>query len=236
MISEPIQKSGTKEGFLAGFPIFIGYFPVAVAFGILAKTIGLSTGDSLGFSVIVFAGASQFMALNLIKAGLSFGGIIMATFLLNLRHLLMSASLAAKIEGSSKRLLPVVAFGVTDETFAVAATNSQPARTSYFIALEGTAYLGWVSGTLVGYLAGSILPTSLQESMGIGLYALFAAILVPSFKKSGLIVALALGAGFIHTLFNWINLWPASWNLVVAIIISSLLGTLFIPSRTEGFY
>lgn len=236
MIRDFSQVSGAKEGFLAGFPVFIGYFPVAIAFGILAGTTGLSTGDGLSFSVFVFAGASQFMALNLIKTGVSFGGIISATFLLNLRHLLMSASLAARIEGLSKRLLPLIAFGVTDETFAVAATNSQPARASYFLALEGIAYLGWVSGTLAGYLAGSILPAPLQESMGIGLYALFAAILVPGFKKSWLIVILALGAGLVHTILNWINLWPASWNLIAAIIFSSLLGAWFIPSRTEGFY
>ncbi len=230
------NKMTIKAGFLAGFPVLIGYFPVAVAFGILAKTTGLSLGDSAAFSVLVFAGASQFMALNLIKTGVALGGIVLATFLLNFRHLLMSASLAAKIKEPDKRWLPVVAFGVTDETFAVAATQSRPLGISFLLALEGTAYLGWVTGTLTGYLAGSILPASLGESMGIGLYALFVAILIPGFKKSGLIIALAVGAGFVHTLLNWLNLWPVSWNLVVAIIVSSLLGAWFIPSRTEGFH
>lgn len=230
------NKPRLKMGFLAGFPIFIGYFPVAVAFGILAKTTGLSAIDSVAFSVLVFAGASQFMVLNLIKTGVAFSGIVLATFLLNLRHLLMSASLATKITEQSKRWLPLVAFGVTDETFAVAATHSQPAQISFLLALEGTAYLGWVTGTFFGYLAGSLLPASLQEAMGIGLYALFAAILIPGFKKSGLIIALALSAGLIHTLLNWVNLWPASWNLVAAIICGSLLGAWFIPSRTEGFH
>lgn len=236
MIKTVSNQSGVKEGFLAGFPVFIGYFPVAVAFGILAKTTGLSSGDSLGFSVLVFAGASQFMALNLIKAGVAFGGIVLATFLLNLRHLLMSASLATKIKEQSKQWLPVVAFGVTDETFAVAATYSRPLRISFLLALEGTAYLGWVTGTLFGYLAGSILPASLCEGMGIGLYALFVAILIPGFKQSGLIFVLTLTAGLAHTFLNWINLWPTSWNLIVAIILSSLLGAWFIPSRTEGFH
>lgn len=230
------DKSELKAGFLAGFPVFIGYFPVAIAFGILAGNIGLSVGASLGFSVIVFAGASQFMALNLIRTGVAFTGIVLATFLLNLRHLLMSASLAAKISEQKIRRLPLVAFGVTDETFAVAATYSQPLRTSFLLALEGTAYLGWVSGTLFGYLAGSILPDSLQEAMGIGLYALFAAILVPNFKKSWTIGVLALGAGLVNALLNWIGLLPASWNLVAAIVLSSLLGAFIIPSRTEGFH
>ncbi|MGE5606067.1 MAG: AzlC family ABC transporter permease, partial [Bacteroidota bacterium] len=155
---EVSNKQGVKRGFAAGFPVFVGYFPVAVAFGILSKTTGLSVGDSVAFSVLVFAGASQFMALNLIKAGAAFSGIIFATLLLNLRHLLMSASLAAKIAAPDKRWLPAVAFGVTDETFAVSATNYGPLGIPFLLALEGTAYLGWVGGTLMGYLAGSILP------------------------------------------------------------------------------
>lgn len=222
-------------GFSAGFPVFIGYFPVAVAFGILAKTTGLSAGDSVAFSVLVFAGASQFMALNLIKAGVAFSGIILATLLLNLRHLLMSAALAAKITVPDKRWLPAVAFGVTDETFAVSATNEGPLGIPFLLALEGTAYLGWVGGTLTGYLAGSILPASLGESMGIGLYALFVAILIPGFKKSWSIAALTISAGLIHALLDWLNLWPVAWNLIVAIICCSLLGAWLIPQRTEGF-
>lgn len=222
-------------GFRAGFPVLIGYFPVAVAFGILAKTAGLSAGDSVAFSVLVFAGASQFMALNLIKAGVAFSGIILATLLLNLRHLLLSAALAAKIAVPDKRWLPVVAFGVTDETFAVSATNDGPLGISFLLALEGTAYLGWVSGTLTGYLAGSVLPASLGKSMGIGLYSLFVAILIPGFKKSWSIVALTLSAGLFHALLDWIKLWPAAWNLIASIICCSLLGAWLIPQRTEGF-
>lgn len=229
------NKQGIREGFAAGFPVFIGYFPVAVAFGILAKTTGLSAVDSVAFSILVFAGASQFMALNLIKAGVAVSGIILATLLLNLRHLLMSASLATKITASDKRWLPAVAFGVTDETFAVSATRSGALGISYLLALEGTAYLGWVGGTLTGYLAGSILPASLAESMGIGLYSLFVAILIPGFKKSWLIVALTLSAGLSHALLDWVNLLPASWNLIVSIIGCSLLGAWLIPRGTEGF-
>ena len=230
-----LNKHGIKEGFAAGFPVLIGYFPVAVAFGILAKTTGLSVGDGVAFSVLVFAGASQFMALNLIGAGVAVGGIILATLLLNLRHMLMSASLAAKIGLSDRRWLPAVAFGVTDETFAVSATHSGPLGVPFLLALEGTAYLGWVGGTLTGYLAGAVLPASLGESMGIGLYALFVAILIPGFKKSWLVVTLTLSAGLTHAFLDWINLWPASWNLIISMICCSLLGAWLIPRGMGGF-
>lgn len=235
MKTELTDGRGIKAGIAAGFPIFIGYFPVAIAFGILAKATGLSAVDSLAFSVLVFAGASQFMALNLIEAGVAFSGIIIATLLLNSRHFLMSASVATKLTTSPKRWLLLIAFGVTDETFAAAATYPGLLGIKFLLALESTAYLGWVSGTLTGYLAGSILPASLGESMGIGLYALFVAILVPSFKKSCLIMGLTLSAGLIHTILNWLKPWATSWNLVTAIILSSLFGAWLIPRGMEGF-
>lgn len=90
---------GGKEGWLAGAPVVIGYFPVAMAFGLLAKAVHVPLLEACLFSLIVFAGASQFMALELLRAGVATGGIVAATLLLNLRHLMMSASLAVRLIG-----------------------------------------------------------------------------------------------------------------------------------------
>jgi 4-azaleucine resistance transporter AzlC len=130
--------SSLKEGIISGLPIVFGYFPVAMAFGLLAKNINVNLMDSFLFSSMVFAGASQFMALELIRGGVSFSGIILATFLLNLRHLMMSASLALKLEGGIKRKwLPFIAFGITDETFSVASLKGGQVSGSYLLALQG---------------------------------------------------------------------------------------------------
>ena len=105
----------------------------------------------LGLNLLVFAGASQFMALNLLASGIGAGEIVLATLLMNFRHFLMSASLSAKIGGRA-RLLPVVAFGITDETFAVASSEKGELASDFLIGLESMAYFSWVSGTAVGLL------------------------------------------------------------------------------------
>jgi 4-azaleucine resistance transporter AzlC len=227
------NRLGLPEGVRDGFPILAGYFPIAMAFGLLAKSVPLSLLESLGFSIFVFAGASQFMALNLLKTGAAVGEIVVATLLLNFRHLLMSASLAARLAERRQHLLALVGFGITDETFAVTATQDRPFSIPYLLAVEGLAYAGWVSGTGVGYLIGEILPPLVRTSMGIGLYAMFVAILVPQFKKAVAPVILALGAGVIHTILIGLKLLPGGWNLVAALVLAAVIGAFFLNEATE---
>jgi 4-azaleucine resistance transporter AzlC len=228
------KPNSLKEGIISGFPIVIGYFPVAMAFGLLAKTVDVSLMDSFLFSSMVFAGASQFMALELIRGGISASSIILATFLLNLRHLMMSASLSVKLEAGIKRKwLPLIAFGVTDETFSVASLKSGQVTAPYLVSLQGVSYLSWVCGTAAGYLAGSIIPEAVQNSLGIGLYAMFAAILVPEVKKSLNILILSIGSGVLYALISYLKLLPGSWNLISTIMISSVAGVIFLKDDSE---
>lgn len=213
-----------QDGMISAIPIMFGYFPVAIAFGLLAKTVGVSFFDSILFSVLVFAGASQFMALDLIKAGLLMGDIILATFLLNLRHMMMSASLSQRITENRKTMLLFIAFGVTDETFAVSSVKEGELTTTFLLTLQGLAYSAWVSGTVVGYLVGAILPSMIQNSLGIGLYAMFAAILTPKIKHSSKVLILAGISAIIYLLIDFSNIIPEGWYLVVTILISSIIG------------
>lgn len=220
--------SSLKDGLISGIPIVVGYFPVAVAFGLLAKTIHVSLTDTFLFSVIVFAGASQFMALDLIKAGVATGDIILATFLLNLRHLMMSASLSVRLKDINRRWLPILAFGVTDETFSVSSIRSGKLDTPFLLALHGISYSSWVLGTLTGYLAGTILPPSLQNCLGIGLYAMFAALLIPETKKSLQISILAVIAGGIYFTIDYFELMQSGWGLITTIVSASGAGLIFL--------
>lgn len=226
------KRRDIKEGLKSGIPIAIGYIPIAVAFGILAKANHVSLVDSFLFSVMVFAGASQFMALNLLASGVASIEIILATAIMNFRHFLMSASLSTKIIKTRKNLIPLIAFGITDETFSVLAMKDGEISMLYSFIVNTTAYCAWVGGTVLGYLAGSVLPESIQSSMGIALYSMFIAILVPAMKKSTQTIILALSAGLVHTFLNHINLIPQGWNLIASIILVSLLGV-FIFSKKE---
>ncbi|TCL76420.1 4-azaleucine resistance transporter AzlC [Hydrogenispora ethanolica] len=215
---------GGKEGWLAGAPVVIGYFPVAMAFGLLAKAVHVPLLEACLFSLIVFAGASQFMALDLLRAGVATGGIVAATLLLNLRHLMMSASLAVRLGHVQRHWLPWIAFGITDESFAVASLQQGTLSVPYLLALQGSAYGAWAGGTGVGYLLGAVLPGAVQSSLGVGLYAMFAALLVPEFKKSAAVRRLAVLAGMIYALLEGFRLLPPSWRLIATIVAATAAG------------
>ena len=224
-----MQHSDTRDAVKAGIPIFIGYFPAAVAFGILARTTGTTLVEAMLFSIVVFAGASQFIALNLLATGMGPVGIILTTLLVNFRHFLMSAYLSTRIrERAVKYYLPM-AFGVTDETFSVMSFTKKRLTRHFVTALELTAYAGWVSGTLAGFVLGTFMPAVLTQSMGVALYALLLAILMPELKISLRSLVLALASG----LFNWFlvaaDVLPKGWSIIVCILVVASVGAFFSP-------
>ena len=216
-----------KEGIMAALPIVIGYFPIAMAFGLLAKNTQVSFRDTSLLSIMVFAGASQFMALDLIGAGVSMGSIILATFLLNLRHMMMSASLAVDFNNIPKKALPIVGFGITDETFSVISFNKEKINLPFVLILVILSYSSWVIGSMVGYAVGEILPVSLQSSLSIGLYAMFAALLSPEIKKSKNILFLSIISALVYIILFYSKIFTSGWDIILAIIISSALGVVF---------
>lgn len=168
------------SGILAAVPIAGGYVPVAITFGLIARSAELSTIDALAASLIVFAGAAQFLAVGMYGAGLPVFQIVLAGFLLNLRHLLMSSVIARHLIGRSFALRSLLAFGVTDEVFGVASWRSAEGgkiEPAFLSGLETGAYLAWTSGTVIGALLGDVIPPGLRTAMGLALYALFASLL-----------------------------------------------------------
>ncbi len=209
----------------------VGYFTTAVAFGLLGRNTGLMFMETLAVSLIVFAGASQFIFLSLLAAGAGSAEIIITTFLVNLRHMLMSSSLAVKLEKKTL-LLPFAAFGVTDETFAVASFGSDRVTEKYMLALNTTSYLGWVGGTAAGFLAGNMLPEKLQNIMGLLLYLLFVAILTPEVKKRFSLLPVILISGGVNWFLSAAGWMSSGWNMIAAIITGCTAGFL-LESRME---
>lgn len=177
------ESSEFKKGIQAGVSIGIGYFPIALTFGLLAKTSGLSIYETVLMSLIVFAGAAQYISLSLIAYGTGIFEIILTTFIVNIRHFLMSATLNEKVEEDHLLNKLVYAFGITDETFSVAATRENSVTTGYMFGIISVSYSSWVVFSGVGHLIGASLPQTLQDSMGVALYAMFIGLLVPSMKK-----------------------------------------------------
>ena len=215
------------QGLRAAVPVLIGYIPAGTAFGLLAESSHMLLTDTLGFSVVVFAGASQFMAIGLIQTGATAMQIILATFLLNFRHFLMSASLADKIRKGHPALKAVLGFLVTDETFAVASAEQREIGPGYFAGLGLAAWLAWITGTTGGFLLGSFIPSRLRDALAVALYALFAGLLVPLLKKRLANIFLAILAGLVHMLLIFSGLAPG-WAFVVAIVIPALFGAIVV--------
>lgn len=233
MAKDENMKHKLKEGITSAIPIVIGYFPIAMAFGLLAKNASISLIDTALFSMMVYAGASQFMALDLIIIGVSTSSIILATFLLNLRHMMMSASLSVEFKDINKKYLPLVAFGITDETFSVVSFNKDKISLPFIMVLHILAYSSWALGTMAGYLSGEIIPSSLQSSLSIGLYAMFAALLFPEIKKSKRILFLSLISVIVYVILFYSNIFTSGWDIILGIIISSALGVIIFSKESD---
>ena len=162
------------------------------------RELGFSLLVLTGFSVFVFAGASQFLAIQLLAQGVGGVAVIVATLILNARHVVMSLAIRDRIEGDGVPK-PVLAFGITDEVFASAATRVGPIRDVDLLTMEVLAYFGWVGVTIAGFVAGRFLPPAIEEAMGIALYAMFVSLIVPGitrFWRYGIVVVAAGAVNF----------------------------------------
>lgn len=220
-----LNKSGGefRRGIQAGISIGIGYFPIAITFGLLAKTTGLSVGETLLMSLVVFAGASQYISLSLLSLGTGAFEIVLTTLIVNIRHFLMSTSLNEKSEDDHPILKAIYAFGLTDETFSVAAVKEGSVSAGYMIGLNLVAYSSWVIFSGVGHVVGASLPQTLQESMSVALYAMFVGLLVPSMKKGIKVVFLAALAAVFNTIFTFTNALSTGWAIVAATLLSAVI-------------
>ena len=212
------------NGIRAGLSIAIGYFPIALTFGLLAKTAGLSMWEATAMSMFVFAGAAQYISLTLISTGVDPILIVLNTFVVNIRHFLMTASLNEKMQPDARWKKAIYAFGVTDETFSVLATQKRDnIRTSFAAGVILISYGSWVVFTALGHIIGANLPAFLQAAMSIALYAMFVGLLVPSMKGNRKVALLALFGAVIHCAFYWSGLLSTGWAILVATLGSAIL-------------
>lgn len=239
------EEHGFKQQFFLkgvkqGIPVAIGYVPIAIAFGLLAKSLDIPNVVTLLMSLIIFAGASQFIGVNLIIAGVAYWEILITTFILNLRHFFMTASLSQRIPSwTSKKSLALLSFGVTDETFSVASTqNERELHPYYVLGLNMIAFFSWNIGTWIGVFLAVGLPQSIQNSMGIALFSMFIGLLLPALRKSKVISTIVCLAILISSALHWIVPYfielSTGWCILITTVISSAMGVILFPE--EGVY
>ncbi len=223
------KQSEFIRGIMAGLSIALGYMPVALTFGFIAETTGLTLIETIGMSAFVFAGASQYMSLSLLAIGTGTLEIIFTTFIINIRHLLMSTAINEKAEKDHPVIKAVYAFGMTDEVFAVTSTKEGKLTSFYILGVALIAYSSWVINSGIGYIVGTSLPEIVQQSMSIALYALFIALLVPSLKKQRKIIWLAVSAAVLNAIFSLFL--PSGWSIIVATLTSAIVIELFYSKK-----
>lgn len=222
-----------KKGLKMGFPIVIGYAPVAATFGLICKTSGFSLFETFSFSFFIFAGASQFMGVNLIMLGVSFPSIVLTTFLVNLRHFLMSSAISKRLDKNCERLIPIIAYGITDETFSISSLTKGKIKAEYILSLEFITHLAWYGFSVLGYIFGEILPKDLSSSMGIAIYALFIAMIIPQMKNSKYVTIIVILSGVINSIAKMITFIPKGWSIIIAIVMSAFIGSFLLEKEEE---
>ena len=221
-----MKKENTfMQGIVDGLPICLGYVSVAFAFGIFSVGNGLSVSEAVLISMTNVTSAGQLSAVPIIAMGGSFLELALPQCIINLRYSLMSVSLSQKFDRSI-RLLDrfLLAFVNTDEVFAVASSKPHRVSRRYMYGLILTPYLGWSLGTLVGALAGDIFPPMLTSALGVAIYGMFIAIVLPASKKSrstALCVLLAIALSCLFRFTPGLSKVPTGFTIILCAVAAS---------------
>ena len=231
------MKAYTK-GLLHGIPICLGYISVSFAFGLVATQGGLSILSSLIISMTNLTSAGQFAGLEIIKSNGTLIELTVAMFIINIRYMLMSLSLSQKIApetGTLKRLL--MSFGITDEIFAVSMQQTSKITFTYFLGLMTLPWFGWSLGTFLGAFASSVLPELIRQSLGIAIYGMFLAIIIPPAKKSRPVLNVILIAVSISILLHiapFLNSLSGGWKIIISTVTASGIGAILYPKEDDN--
>jgi 4-azaleucine resistance transporter AzlC len=197
-----------RTGIAASLPIVLGYLPVAMTFGVVAREAGLQVHEALLLSGIIFAGAGQFALIGLLATGTPAGMLLLTIFALNLRHLLYGPLLSPFLQRASTGRSLLIAFGLTDEVFAAAfarlAQKPEGERVAWLAGLEVGAYLAWLAGTAIGAGSGDLLVTlfpQMAAALAFALPVLFLVLLLPLLE--GEVTVAVLVAAVVAGLFQF---------------------------------
>jgi predicted branched-subunit amino acid permease len=226
-----------KKGLKDGLPIAIGYFSVSFAFGIFAIENGLTVFQAVIISLLNLTSAGQLAAVPIIAGGGTFLELALSQLVINSRYSLMSVSLSQKL---SKRVkLPqklLIAYGNTDEIFAVSVSNKGDVGTKYMLGIILLPVIGWTSGTFLGGFVGNILPPMVTAALGVAIYGMFVAIVMPVAKKEKMTALCVLLAIAISCAFRYIPLLksvPSGFTVIICAVVASAIFAIIAPIKTE---
>ena len=227
-----------KRGFKNGIPIFLGYVAVSFTFGIAARNSDLSSLETILISATNLTSAGQFAGLDVITASSGYVAMILTQLVINLRYCLMSSSLSQRFDTNMKSYHRyLIAFGVTDEVFGVSSAYvHQNVPPAYCYGLICAAWPGWVGGTALGCISGDILPPSVLSALGVALYGMFIAIIVPPAKHNKVLLGIVLSSMLLSLGFAVTPILkeiPSGYRVIILTIIIASVAAYFFPVKED---
>ena len=234
-----MKKQEFLEGIRDGIPICLGYFSVSMAFGLTAVLSGVPVWAAVVISLTNLTSAGQFAGMNLLAAQGLLVEIGFTTLIINLRYFLMSISVSQKVEvGMTMKERLAVSFGITDEIFAVSMQRTKELTSAYMAGLIILPVVGWTGGTFVGAAATSFMPEALSNALGIALYGMFIAVIVPPAREHKNVlftVVAAIAASVACTYLPVIKNLSGGWRIILITIAVCLLAAWLFPvEEKEG--
>jgi len=233
-----MKKQDFFEGIRDGIPICLGYFSVSMAFGLTSVLSGLPAWSAVLISLTNLTSAGQFAGVNVLLALGSLIELAVTTLIINMRYFLMSLAISQKVDSSmtlAQRF--ALSFAITDEVFAVSMQRKKKLTAEYLAGLMLTPPIGWTGGTIVGALATSVMPPSISSALGIALYAMFIAIILPparTDKKIMLTVIMAVAASCIFTYAPILRDISSGWTIIIITLAVSALAASLFPVEEDG--
>lgn len=225
--ARPAWTGTGKDRFWLGarsaWPVVIGYLPIGFALGVLAAGAGLTAAEIGAMSLLVYAGASQFIAVGMLAAEAGLAAIAMTTFLVNLRHLLMSAALSPYFQGVRRPVLAALSFFMTDEAFGVSSAvfaERGQGDASYFAGLSIIPYIAWFAATVAGAVVGSAVTLPAALGLDFALTGMFIGLLAGSLRTRPAVLAAALG-GLVAVAAGPVL---GRWSTMVAAVVAAAAG------------
>lgn len=226
-----------KEGCRDAIPICLGYIAVSFAFGIEASKIGMTTFQAAMTSLLNVTSAGQFSALELIARNGGFIELAVLQFIINLRYMLMSTALSQKLSskvGTGHRM--AISYGVTDEIFALSVLKKGELYPLYSYGLIITSVFGWVFGTILGAFAGQVLPQRLISCLGLAIYGMFIAIIIPDTRSSKPILCVVISAMVLSTIFTYapvLKLISGGFRIIIITVVVAAAAAIIAPKAEE---
>ena len=232
------MKPEFRQGIRHGIPIALGYLSVSFAFGMKAVGDGLTWLQAVLISATNLTSAGQIAGLPLMTGGAGLTEMALTQLTINLRYGLMSLSLGRKLDDSMGTLQRLIfSFANTDEIFAVA--SSQPGRVgkAYLYGLMITPWIGWTAGTLLGSVAGTLLPAFVRSELGIAIYGMFLAIILPPSREKKpvrVVVALAVALSLCFRYVPGLNRVSSGFVIIICAVAAAAAGAALFPTEEEG--